>query len=273
MLIALCSLKGSPGVTTASLALAARWPGGRRPVVVECDPAGGDLMPRFRLDVSPGLVTLAAAARRAEPSHVIWEHTQGLPGGLPVVVGPVGAEQARAALVQIAERADAVLREPVGGSGTVVIVDCGRADTRTPAMEIMKAADVLLVLAGAQDDALGHVAMRWDAMARCAPRTGLLVVGDGYSSTEIAKTLGVEVLGRVPDDPKGAAMLGGRTGGRYAPARSPLAEAMARIGVKIAARSRSRLFVRPGTTQSSSRVETATSTEARSTPTLDGAPS
>jgi len=41
-LIAIAADKGSPGVTTTSVALAAVWP---RPVLLaECDPSGGDLV-------------------------------------------------------------------------------------------------------------------------------------------------------------------------------------------------------------------------------------
>ena len=67
MLIALASVKGSPGVTSAALALAAVWP---NPVVlVEADPSGGDLTYRCRLspgaviESRSGLVGLAAAVR------------------------------------------------------------------------------------------------------------------------------------------------------------------------------------------------------------------
>src|SRR5262249_35676958 len=98
MLVAVCSLKGSPGVTTLATALGARWPGRENPIVVEVDPAGGDLMARFRLPDTPGLVSLAAAARgRGQADQdLVTQHTQLLPGGLRVVLGPVGAEQARA---------------------------------------------------------------------------------------------------------------------------------------------------------------------------------
>jgi hypothetical protein len=44
-LIALASIKGSPGVTTAATALAASWPEGRQVLLVEADPFGGDLAP------------------------------------------------------------------------------------------------------------------------------------------------------------------------------------------------------------------------------------
>src|SRR6266566_1751510 len=63
-LIALASVKGSPGVTTTCLALAAAWPGKRR-LVIEADPAGGDLGPWLGLPPAPGLTGLAAAARHA----------------------------------------------------------------------------------------------------------------------------------------------------------------------------------------------------------------
>ncbi len=56
MLIAVCSLKGSPGVTTWALALAACWPRPASAVLVECDPSGGSLAARFGLAPAPGLV-------------------------------------------------------------------------------------------------------------------------------------------------------------------------------------------------------------------------
>lgn len=76
MLVALCSFKGSPGVTTSALAMAACSPSGVQPIVVECDPAGGDIFARFRLEPVPGLVSLAAAARRSVGPGVLGQHTQ-----------------------------------------------------------------------------------------------------------------------------------------------------------------------------------------------------
>src|SRR5437879_7557315 len=159
MLLALCSLKGSPGVTTTCLALAARWPGPARPVVVECDPAGGDLLARFRLPTSPDLLSLAAACRRGDDPSLLWQHTQRLPVGLPVVAGPIGAEQARAALRELtAGRGSGVLRRAADQPGAVVIVDCGRVDPDSPTMAIIRCADAMLMLAHAPDAELAHVA-------------------------------------------------------------------------------------------------------------------
>src|SRR5680860_1230834 len=73
MLIGLASVKGSPGVTSAALALIAVWP--RPAVLLEADPAGGDLTYRCRaahggpVYASKGLLTLAAAVRGGLPAH------------------------------------------------------------------------------------------------------------------------------------------------------------------------------------------------------------
>jgi hypothetical protein len=41
--LALCSLKAAPGVTTTAVALGAVWPAERRVLVAELDPTGGIL--------------------------------------------------------------------------------------------------------------------------------------------------------------------------------------------------------------------------------------
>src|ERR1700716_3587109 len=96
MLVAVVSVKGSPGVTTFSVALAARWPAPARTLLVEADPSGGDVGVRFSLASTPGLVSLAAAARRSDDPAVVWQHTQALPGGLPVAAAPPEAVRAGA---------------------------------------------------------------------------------------------------------------------------------------------------------------------------------
>ena len=95
-LIAIAADKGSPGVTTSALALAAVWP--RRVLLAETDPAGGDLVYRSRaahggtLDPNSGMLSLAATARRGLAAEQLWDHAQPLTGGLDVLVGLVGNE-------------------------------------------------------------------------------------------------------------------------------------------------------------------------------------
>ncbi|MFE0104485.1 MinD/ParA family protein [Streptomyces sp. NPDC059009] len=239
-LIALCSLKGSPGVTTATLALAARWPAKQEPVVVECDPAGGDLLARFRLDMAPGLVSLAASARRSreEGMELLRQHTQLLPGGLPVVAGPPGAEQSRAALGELLHARASVLQTAARRPRTVIVADCGRIEPNSPTLPLVRAADALVLLARARDDALAHVAARIETVIRWSETACFLLVGDGYPTGEVADTLGLRIMGRIPDDPKGAGALCGRPARHSGPDRSALGRAMAKIAPRIALQAR-----------------------------------
>lgn len=230
MLVVVGSVKGSPGVTTFCTALAARWPAPARMLLVEVDPSGGDIGIRFSLASVPGVVSLAAAARRNADPSLLWQHAQALPGGLPVVTAPPDADRARAAM--------SALVHPTGGAGilraaahapdTVVIVDCGRLDAGSPVLPIVRSADALILLSRAQADDLAHLALRLPVIGRWTGHPALLLVGDGYSPAEVARELGVQPVGQVPHDPHGAAVLCGRPNprrwGRSGPAYSALGQ-------------------------------------------------
>ena len=233
MLVAICSLKGSPGVTTLATALGARWPGQENPIVVEADPAGGDLMARFRLPESPGLVSLAAAARGrgGTDPNLLDQHTQLLPGGLRVVLGPVGAEQARAALSVLAPGTSSPLRRAADQPATTVIADCGRVDPDSPTFPIIRSADAMLLVARPHDDDLAHVALKLHAAQQWSRKPCFVLVGDGYPTAEVSQVLGIPVMGRVPRDDKGAAVLCGQGNGRHRPAKSALGRAAAKLAL------------------------------------------
>lgn len=250
MLVAVLSVKGSPGVTTFSVALAARWPAPTRALLVEADPSGGDVGMRFSLASTPGLVSLAAAARRSNDPSVVWQHAQPLPGGLLVVAAPPDADRARAALSALAEPALAdpssrvgILRAAANAPDTAVIVDCGRIDAGSPAispaMQIVRLADAMILLTGAHADDLAHLARRLPAIGRWTPHPVMLLAGEGYSVAEVARELGVSPLGRVPDDPRGAAVLCGRPRGlrwgRSGPARSALGKVAHKVATVLVA--------------------------------------
>ncbi|MCR6488276.1 carbon monoxide dehydrogenase maturation protein [Amycolatopsis sp. OK19-0408] len=211
MLIALCSVHGSPGVTTLAVALAAHWPDTNRPrrLIAEIDPAGGDLAIRLHLPTTPGLASLAAAARRQPRPHVVWDHTQELPGGARVLVAPPGSGHARAALQILAGAAHQLLPAAAREPEAVVLADCGRVDPGTPAEAIARQADTLVLLTGARDEDLAHTAARLSELARWTPRRGLLLAGDGYPTAEVERELGVPTIGRLPHDPAAAATLTG----------------------------------------------------------------
>lgn len=237
MLTAVCSVKGSPGVTTFALALAARWPAGPECVVVEADPAGGDIGIRFDLPTTPGLVSLAAAARRDDDPRLLWRHTQALPGGLRVVVAPVAPEQTRAALSALGEAE--VLRRAADRDSAVVVADAGRLEPGVPVPPIVAVADHTVVMVRAHTQDLAHAAARLATISRAARRTHLLLAGRGHTPGEVVRELGTPVLGVVPADRRGAAALGGHHPGvvRRGPSRSALGRAAARVARKLAATS------------------------------------
>ncbi|EWC64531.1 hypothetical protein UO65_0138 [Actinokineospora spheciospongiae] len=243
MLISVLSLKGSPGATTFAVALAARWPAPARTLLVEADPSGGDLALRFSLTSTPGLGSLAAAARRGGEADLLWRHTQQLPGGLPVITAPSDAEQARAALSALASDPRGglgVLRTAANQPDTVVIADCGRADPDSPALPIVRSSDVVVLLSRAHADDLAHLPRRLPVVGRWSPNPVLLLVGEGYSTAEVARELGVCPLGRVPEDPSGAAVLCGRPNRlrweRSGPTRSALGRFAHRVATELATR-------------------------------------
>ncbi|QKG25032.1 hypothetical protein [Actinomadura verrucosospora] len=255
-LIALAADKGAPGVTTAAVALGAVWP---RPVLVaECDQAGGDLVYRLpaaapdggagrqgtgdggMLNPARGLLSLAATARRGLRPEQIGEHCQRLVGGLDVLVGLTNAEQAQAMTW---------LWGPLGraftGLGTVdVIADCGRLGAGGPLVDLLREADLVVLLTRATLEQVAHLRERVAALTaelRGGPPIGVLVLADPRdfrgSIAEVDRIIAgargrqapdpvaqaarpgpppseVRVLGGLALDPKGADLLSGRWGGR-----------------------------------------------------------
>jgi hypothetical protein len=245
VLVALASVKASPGVTTTALALAAAWPAPRR-LVIEADPSGGDLGAWLGVAPAPGLASLAAAIRRDRGPGAAWRHAQGLGSGVSVVVAPAGAEQAAACLTALAAPQAGTGWPEAGGEEAVVIADCGRLDSRSPAFAVAAQAALTLVLVRPRVSELSHLAERVPGLARAGLRLGLLLApaaagGTGeacYPPGEIAATLDVPVEGSLPADPRAtAALIASR--GELAPSRRlPLAQAVTALAAALAARPR-----------------------------------
>lgn len=147
MLVAICSAKGAPGVTSTALTLAASWP--RQAALIEADPAGGDLVYRCRaasgapLLPAPNLVTLAAAVRGGIPgSHVLAEHVQRLACGVELVQGVTAPAQGRGL-----SSLWPTLAQACTSSDVDVIADLGRLDRAGEALPVAEAADIVLQVA------------------------------------------------------------------------------------------------------------------------------
>jgi len=225
-LLPLCSVKGAPGVTTAACALGAVWPQGRpAPIVVECDPAGGDLAARFGLEVTRGVVSLTVALERghdvavAADRNPLLEHAQQLRGGLHVVVAPTSPEEMRLPLDRLAEDLSILAH-----AGCDVIADCGRLESwgareRTPIARLIQRAGLVVVVARPNLEEIQHLHAWLPSLNALRVQVLVLLSQRGpYPSEEIAAALDIPVIGSLPFDPAGAAVLSG--GGRGIPGRS-----------------------------------------------------
>lgn len=239
MLIALASLKASPGATTAALALAALWPGEQKVLAVEADPAGGDLAARFGLDPVPGLVSLSAAARRDHRVEVAFEHAQQLPGGLPVICAPAAAEQATSALELLTGDGQQLWANLAQDPEVVAVVDCGRLDPGSHAHRIVACADIALLVARPTLDECDRLAKSLDGLALRAESTktelGLVLSGPGFDRDQVQSNMRMRVWAQLPYDRKGAAWLGGAAGKRRHLASLALPKAARELGSELAA--------------------------------------
>ncbi|MFH8795758.1 hypothetical protein [Streptomyces sp. NPDC017941] len=239
-LIALAADKGSPGVTTAAVALAAVWP--RRVLVAETDAAGGDLVYRSAaahggpLNPNTGMLSIAATARRGLVPDQLWDHTQPLSGGLEVLVGLGMSEQAAglAGIWPTLGRAFAQLAESPHAPADV-IADCGRIAGESPAVELFPHAALVLLLSRTEPEAIARVRDRAAALATrlhggprgaaalATPLVGVVLIADPANSGKLvhqvdemlmAARTGARVVGTLADDPTGADQLAGRKRGR-----------------------------------------------------------
>lgn len=241
-LVAVTYVKGRPGVTTTAFGLAAVAPVEAGAVVVECDPAGGDLMHRLDLAAAPSLVDLAAAARGAtHPQDALAVSRQAVVLGdvaAPVVVAPAGGAQTRAALPELTGTGRNVLTAP----DRLVVADCGRLAPGSPAWPLLRLADVVLVMARARTDELAHLREHLAELVDIGAGrlVVLLAAGGVYPAADVADVLtahvveelardpdSVGVLGPLPADRKAAAVLGGELAAGRRWRRLPLMRAYA----------------------------------------------
>lgn len=229
-LVVLASDKGSPGVTTTALTMAAVWP--RRALLAELDPSGGDVALRLRgrrgVPLSPetGLISLAVGVRRGSQPHQVFEHVQRLDGGLEVVLGLSAGDQA-GGLTGLWSPVGELL---AGVTEADVVADVGRLYAGSPAGDVLAHASAIVLVTRPTIDAVAHLRARAATVLReldrqrpggPPPVSCVVVTGprDDTSPKQIDQVLRqaglpVAVLGRIAHDPKGAGMLSGEWVGR-----------------------------------------------------------
>src|SRR6266568_7790763 len=251
---AVCYVKSQSGSTTTAVGLAAVLPESARPVVVECDPAGGDLTLRHGLrSASPGLVELATATRtgvagsQRDGGEVLSRHAQPIRLGdrtVEVVLAPSGGAQTQVALSVLARPGHGVLT----AADRMVIADCGRLDFASPTWPLLGQADAVVVLTRGRVDELGHLRERIGELVRQVTGRLLvwLVAGGPYQAADVQEYLhrhltrvlelpadGVEVRELLPYDERTAAVLDGsrKAGRRWR--RRPLMRGLSQLAAEL----------------------------------------
>lgn len=223
----------SCGVTTLAAGVAMTWPEGRPRLLIEADPAGGTLGALAGLLPEPGLVSLAAAARRQGDPALAFDHAQTLPGDVPVVCGPPSASRASSALSMLSG-----MLGRLGALDAEVCLDCGRFDQPTNNLELFEGADLAVLACRPRLSDLSTLASFADERTvAAAPRPVLVLVGDGpYPAKEITDALGLDVAGQLPWDPDTAAAIGAAPVSSRRLTRTPLVRALRSLDTELARR-------------------------------------
>ena len=216
--IALISAKHSPGVTTLALSIASARVGDERTLVVEADPAGGDLAARLGLSMVPGLVTAAAAGRHGLDPTLLDAHVQVCTGGFEVLVAPPSAEQSTAALERLGDRLSDGLDQ-----SRLVVIDLGRWSSRSPVTPLLGMVDVIVVVLR---PTVEGVALTQSMLASLPPVTATVhaaVVGQSpYQTDDVVQALAPAPVQLIDVDRHAAQLVGTESSQRRWLRRSPL---------------------------------------------------
>jgi hypothetical protein len=233
-LYALVSPGGSPGVTTAALALSLGWPG--QVILAECDPSGGDILAGLfagHLPARNGLLALAIEAGQnpEAAAAALW----------PQLV-ELDDERGRLLLAGISDPRQGtglapvwpVLAAALAAQPADVIADCGRLDGGGGPEPVLAVARLVVLVLRPSLRQVSKARARIEMLTQMLGgpgRLALLLVGEGtHSPREVGKALGVPVACSLPHDAKAAAVLSDGTGSRRGLQARPLIRAAGPAG-------------------------------------------
>jgi hypothetical protein len=217
-LYALVSAGGSPGVTTAAVALALAWPS--TAIVAECDPSGGDIL--------AGLLTGHVSASLGLMEHAIEAGRDGNAAALALGAQliPLDADGTRMLLPGLTDPRQAAgltsawpaVAATLAAQPADVIADCGRLDAGAgQPLAILTAARIVALVVRPTIRQVWSARSRVEMLSQIGSRSRLVLLLTGpstHSAREVAQALGVPVAAALPDDAKSAALLSDGVGGR-----------------------------------------------------------
>ena len=235
MIVALCSAKGSPGVTTTAALLALHWPRGAC-TLLEADPSGGSLVARWaghrRISIEPGLISLAATREPIDAS-TLHTHSQPVTERVRVLAAPPNPGQARAALTSLGDNAANALTTIA--SALDMVIDCGRFDPASPSTRLLRNADITLLLTRPRLDDVAVLAGVAASLRDARVNVQLVCVGNKpYLADEVATHVGLPLAGVIAEDARNASQLVARESSDHS-LRKLLARSIRALGQNIAA--------------------------------------
>lgn len=206
--ISLLSAKGSPGVTTAAVALTMAWAGahhGRSALALDADPIGGDTAAGVLGGAAhPGAGVLAlATARGVDANDALDSASVHLRADGSARLVPGIPDAARAAALPLAWDVLAELRTDLHRAGCDVLVDAGRVGSVGPEAPWLSDSDLTLLVVRPSLPAVLAAHRFADAWSLPAVPLHLLVVDapSPYRPSEVATAVGMPLGGVLPFDP------------------------------------------------------------------------
>ena len=196
MLLGLVSAKGSPGVTTAALTLAAHL--GADGVLVEFDPSGGSVECWTGTTGEPGLVRTASALRRSIAPDALLHGVTSTPPGVSTVLAPTAGGQAESAVAAIGER----LGSAAADAKQFIVLDAGRWSHTQPTARRLSGCDHVLVVCQPSIAGIESARALVDSLRSTIDGpVELLLVGERpYSDRDVVQATGLPVVGVLPWD-------------------------------------------------------------------------
>jgi hypothetical protein len=233
-LYALLSAGGSPGVTTAALALSLGWPG--QVILAECDPSGGDILAGLFAGHMParnGLLALAIEAGQSPDAAAaaLWPQLIELDDerGRLLLAGISDPRQGTALAPAWPMLAATLAAQPAD-----VIADCGRLDTGGGPEPVLTVASLVVLVLRPSLRQVSKARARVEMLTQMlggSSRVALLLVGEGtHSPREVGRALGIPVAATLPHDAKAAALLSDGIGSRRGLQARPLIRAASPAG-------------------------------------------